>query len=293
MNAAGIARALKGRQSGAGWTCLCPAHNDHDPSLSVIDRDNKVLVKCRSGCSQDAVIDALERLRLWGGKPHDRGARSGSSIPGAGPAKDPMKTWRNARLFGRNTALDHYFQSRGILLTDEEARSLRFSSALWHWPTRTTWPAMLARVSLATGADLTTHMTFLKPDGSGKAPLGEKARLFAAGGRTLGGGVWFGGPEPLQEFIVGEGIESTLSAMRILGASAGCAALSAGGIRRLILPPHARRVRVFADHDELGQGLAAAADSCRRWRAEGREVAVSIADRVGEDANDVLKRRSA
>jgi hypothetical protein len=294
MNAADIATALKGRRSGAGWTCLCPAHNDHDPSLSVIDRDDKVLVKCRSGCSQDAVIDALERLRLWGGKPHDRGARSGSSIPGAGPAKDPMKSWRNARLFGRDTALDCYFQSRGILLTDEEAPSLRFSPALWHWPTQSRWPAMVARVSLATGADLTTHQTFLEPDGSRKAPLGQKARLFAAGGRTAGGGVWIGlAADPTSEFVVAEGIESVLSAMRIFNASAGCAALSELGIRRLILPPEVRRVRIFADNDELGQGLAAAREAWRRWRDEGREVTVSIAGRVGEDANDVWKRRTS
>jgi hypothetical protein len=47
MSAADIATALKGRRSSAGWICLCPAHDDHDPSLSVIDRDDKVLVKCK------------------------------------------------------------------------------------------------------------------------------------------------------------------------------------------------------------------------------------------------------
>jgi hypothetical protein len=151
---------------------------------------------------------------------------------------------------------------------------------------------MVARVSLVTGVDLTTHQTFLKPDGSGKAPLGEKARLFAAGGRTVGGGVWFGGfADPMSEFIVAEGIESLLSALRIFNAFAGCAALSELGVRRLILPPEVRRVRIFADNDELGKGLVAAREAWRRWRDEGREVAVSIAERVGDDANDVLRRR--
>ena len=63
-------------------------------------------------------------------------------------------------------------------------------------------------------------------------------------------------------------------------------------MRRLILPQEVRRVRVFADNDELGQGLAAAREAWRRWRDEGREVVVSIADRVGEDANDILIRRT-
>jgi hypothetical protein len=117
--------------------------------------------------------------------------------------------------------------------------------------------------------------------------------LFAAGGKTAGGGVWFGVARPDYEFIVGEGIESTLSEMRLRGAIAGCAALSEIGIRRLILPKEAHRVRISADHDLHGQGVAAAREAARRWRAEGREVAASMAPKVGEDANDLWLRRSA
>ena len=152
---------------------------------------------------------------------------------------------------------------------------------------------MLARVALASGAEITTHQTFVRHDGSAKAPLGKRARLFAAGGRTIGGGVWFGVVDPDREFIVAEGIESTLSAMRIFGASAGCAALSAFGIRTLVLPSQARRVRISTDHDEHGQGLAAAREAGRRWLGEGRAVVASISPRVGEDANDVWLRKRA
>jgi hypothetical protein len=293
MNATNIAKALKGRRTGAGWNCLCPAHDDHHPSLDVVDRGGKVLVRCWTGCSQDAVIDALKQRGLWEGKPRNRDLAEGFIAPRKGQAQDPMKSWREASPFVQDTPLDRYLRCRGIALTDEEARSVRFSPRLWHWVTKKAWPAMVARVSLANDADLGVHQTFLEPDGSGKAPLGEKARLFAAGGRAMGGGVWFGSADPTREFTVAEGVETTLSAMRIFNASAGCAALSELGVRRLILPPEARRVRIFADHDEGGQGLAAAREAWRRWRNEGREVAVSIADRVGEDANDVWMRRAA
>jgi hypothetical protein len=185
-----------------------------------------------------------------------------------------------------------YLQGRCIDLTDIEMKSLRFHPDLWHWPTRTRWPALLTLATLGTGEAVTVHQTFLEQDGSAKAPLGDKARLFPAGVTPTGGGVWFGEADPSREFIVGEGIESTLSAIRIFGTSTGCAALSEGGIRRLILPPEVRRIRIFADNDELGQGLSAACEAWRRWRDEEREVAVSIADRVGEDANYVLKRRT-
>ena len=93
---------------------------------------------------------------------------------------------------------------------------------------------MLARVALAAGEDITTHQTFIEPDGSGKAEI-EKPRLFAACAMKPGGGVWFGVADPTHEFIVAEGIESTLSAMRIYSVTAGCAALSDGGVRRLDL----------------------------------------------------------
>ena len=298
-SAEAIARALKGRRCSKGWICRCPAHDDHHPSLSVAEtRDRKTLIKCWSGCRQDDVIEALRRRGLWDGraretsqwrpKPMDSVARGLDSTSGP---RDPMKSWRNAAPLVRDCIADRYPKRRGIELTDDERGRLRFSPALWHWPTQTKWPAMLARVSLATGDELTAHQTFLEPDGSGKAPLGKQARLFAAGGKPIGGGVWFGEADSNREFIVAEGIESTLSAMRIFDVTAGCAALSEIGIRRLILPSTARRVRIFADHDELGQGLAAAREAGRRWLAEGRAVAVSISPTVGEDANDLWLRK--
>jgi putative DNA primase/helicase len=209
---------------------------------------------------------------------------------GAGKTKDALKSWRNASPFTRGSAADFYLRSRAIELTGNEALSLRSHPSLWHWPSQVSWSAMVALVRLADGTEITVHQTFLTPDGR-KAPLGDKVRLFPAGVAPEGGGVWFGEADTAREFIVAEGLESLLSALRIFGASAGCAALSAGGIRRLILPPQARRVRVFADHDPLGQGLGAAREAWQRWRTEGRDVAVSLAEQVGWDANDVLISR--
>src|SRR5262245_57118655 len=65
MNAAEIAQALGGRQNGAGWMAHCPAHDDHNPSLSLQDSDDgKVLWHCHAGCSQEAVRIALVKLGL-------------------------------------------------------------------------------------------------------------------------------------------------------------------------------------------------------------------------------------
>src|SRR5262245_57807599 len=64
-----IADALDGIKSGDGWKARCPAHNDSNPSLSVSEGANgKVLFNCKAGCTQEAVIDGLRRLGLWGNR---------------------------------------------------------------------------------------------------------------------------------------------------------------------------------------------------------------------------------
>ncbi|MEI7731682.1 MAG: hypothetical protein WCO56_19075 [Verrucomicrobiota bacterium] len=43
-----------------GWQALCPAHDDHTPSLSITEGDaGRVLVKCFAGCTAAAVCGAL------------------------------------------------------------------------------------------------------------------------------------------------------------------------------------------------------------------------------------------
>ena len=59
MTAETIARALGGKKIGSGWMACCPAHEDGNPSLSVEQRNGRVLVHCHAGCRQDAVLDAL------------------------------------------------------------------------------------------------------------------------------------------------------------------------------------------------------------------------------------------
>lgn len=66
MPAAEISFRLHGRKSGAGYVARCPAHDDHEPSLSLRDGDDgRVLAHCHAGCTQAAVIAALKDLGLW------------------------------------------------------------------------------------------------------------------------------------------------------------------------------------------------------------------------------------
>jgi putative DNA primase/helicase len=65
MTAESIAHALNARRSGSGWMAKCPAHDDHNPSLSIREADGKVLLHCHAGCRQRDVIDALKAQGLW------------------------------------------------------------------------------------------------------------------------------------------------------------------------------------------------------------------------------------
>ena len=68
----------------------------------------------------------------------------------------------------------------------------------------------------------------------------------------------------------------------------GWAALSASGIRNLILPPEARRVVIAADNDENGVGWKGALVAARRWAFEGRQVRIDMPPTPDTDWNDVL-----
>ena len=49
----------------SGGKTHCPVHDGQSASLSVRERDGKVLLKCFSGCDQQVVIDGLRAKGLW------------------------------------------------------------------------------------------------------------------------------------------------------------------------------------------------------------------------------------
>src|SRR5262249_7547368 len=46
------------RRNGAQWMALCPGHADKNPSLSINERDGKILIHCHAGCDPTAVLAA-------------------------------------------------------------------------------------------------------------------------------------------------------------------------------------------------------------------------------------------
>lgn len=83
-----IIGALNAKKVGSNYMALCPSHPDKNPSLSINEKDGKILVKCFAGCSQERVIESLINLNLWQ-QPTDDSSRSYShSTHPSGPTPD-------------------------------------------------------------------------------------------------------------------------------------------------------------------------------------------------------------
>ena len=293
LDACEISAALGGSivaDAKGNFLCHCPAHTDQSPSLSI--RDNgpgKTLAYCYAGCAQGAILAALKRRGLLAGKPAPT-VQTSAPVRPPRPVADPFKMWRGAVPVTADSLVERYLRNRGLEVPADAP--LRFAPSLWHWRTKTRHPAMVALVERHDGTAVTSHATFLSPEGR-KAAI-DPVRLFPAGASPAHAGVWFDRLGAVRELTIAEGIETALSAAKLYGAVACVATLSTHGMRSLVLPPAmGLAVRIFADHDAAGHGLAAARDLYRRFRSEGRDVLLSMASAVGADANDVLLSRSA
>ena len=290
ISAEAIGKGLGGRKASSEWMARCPAHHDREPSLSIRDADDgKVLVFCHAGCTQDSVIDALRQRGLWGdGSPRKSKSFYGKATVKEEPdcddaqrTKSALKIWHSAKPAG-GTVVETYLRSRGLHLP--WSQTIRFCPRLKHRPSDSTWPAMVSLVTR--GIDdtpLAIHRTFLAVDGAGKAPVDPQKMML---GPCSGCAVRLA---PAGDILmVGEGIESSLSAMQVRGHPA-WAALSTSGLMALDLPQNVRDVIVLADGDE--EGKAAARGAALRWKREARRARIAYPPE-GMDFNDMLLSRA-
>jgi hypothetical protein len=153
---------------------------------------------------------------------------------------------------------------------------------------------MLARIWHVRRGFVGVHATLI--EGASGGPDRSDRRTCGA---CRGGAVWFGAITPATELVVGEGIETVLSAMILWGAQAGAATLGTAGLRSLVLPAAARRVVIAADNDtpafdnkgkRLPSGMDAARAARLAWLDEDPciNVRIEMPSKVGADWNDVL-----
>lgn len=276
----------RGRWHGGYGTLPCPVCQPEarpgQNALTLADGAKGLLAHChKTGCDFRDVAAAL-------------GIR-----PGIVAAPDPLviarreaerqadadKRARQARALWdgaepiRGTIAETYLRGRGISCALPD--TLRFHPECWHGPTARRWPALVARVD--GGAGFAVHRTWLRGDGTGKAPVDPPKAMLGA---CAGGAVRL--TDALGRLVVAEGIETALSLSCGLldGPAAVWAALSTSGLRALLLPACAGRLTVACDGDPAGRAAALALAA----RAHGLGWRVDMLDPgTGRDFNDLLR----
>jgi hypothetical protein len=241
---------LSGPDSGPGaaghWTDAATA--EFGDLLDVI----------RESCGFTEFREAVEEARRFLSLPRVEPRRNPKPVRTPVPAGSPEAARRLIAMsqpIGR-TLVETYLCTRGIEAV-HDAGALRFHPRCYyrpdeHSPTET-WPAMIAAVTDLDGKITGAHRTWLAPDGSGKAAVDTPRRAM---GNLLGHAVRFGAVEDV--LAVGEGIETMLSLRAALPAMPMAAALSAGHLAAVLLPPTLRRLYVARDADAAGDMALAA-----------------------------------
>jgi putative DNA primase/helicase len=263
------------------WRGRCPCCDYDGNTLSIREgSEGRALLYCANGCDRDHLEDAIGRVMGGSWQPPQRSDQQDEAQRRERNQDRALRLWRGSET-AAGTLADAYLIGRGLLGVAGSA-ALRFRPDCRH-PEYPRLPAMVALVQGADSAALAVHRTYLAPEG-GKAPV-EPAK--ASLGPIWGGAVRLDPVAP--ELVIGEGIESSASAARLLGLP-GWAAISAGNLARgLVLPSEVRAVVIAADPDPPGE--KAARDAALRWSREGRRARIARPDQDGMDFNDLLRRR--
>ena len=105
------------QKKGNGFWALCPAHEDHNPSLHIQEGDDgRALVICRAGCDQERVMTSLEA----------RGLRRGDLFSGTTASGGHAKRARRAQ--GRRERLVRSYEVK------DETGVLRGTHERWEVP---------------------------------------------------------------------------------------------------------------------------------------------------------------
>lgn len=94
-----------------GRVTHCVGHDDRNPSMTVSERDGKVLVHCQAGCSQEALFEVIRKLDLGAERPRQRSS-------GGGREPDALYT---------------YVDADGVLVAEKGRWNLRDGKKTFGW----------------------------------------------------------------------------------------------------------------------------------------------------------------
>ena len=242
MSARAITKALRGQWHGSYGTALCPAHDDHTPSLSIRDGDDgRLLTNCFGGCDPVAVWDAFRRQGLVGDRdrivPEPR--QSGIRIPvsdNTDRTTDALAIW-NASILATGTPAAEYLCCRGI--TIPPPNNIRYHEA----------EHMLVAAVRQSDCTLTgIQRIYLTTDSRG---TWKRSRLSL--GLCKGGAVRLSAPADWDGTVqLTESVEDGLALLQLTGKPT-WAVPGAGFLADVELPPEVRTIVLAPDNDKAGQ----------------------------------------
>ncbi len=211
----------------------------------------------------------LEAARAWLDMQSLSG-RSSSSVEVSAHRKWTSGSEQARSLFKRSlpiigTPAELYLRSRQI--DPLRAKALRYVESAFNVEVGCDLPAMLSPVTKLNhvGDLIGVQRTWLTAGGA-KVALAAPRKML---GPLKGGGVVLSRLE--RTVLVGEGVETTLSASALFGAP-GVASLGTANMVRLEMPSAVEVVLIAFDRDASGAGLVAAEALARKLRREGRRV---------------------
>ncbi|ATC34095.1 hypothetical protein CA606_18140 [Caulobacter vibrioides] len=195
-----------------------------------------------------SVKEAAEKMTGTPLPKRERPPQAERRRPERSPADEDAAKLRQAAEFWKKgkpaagTVVETYLRARGIdgPILDAALRQLRFVKNAYHsGPTRkpVRFPAMVGLVRTPAGPTGGVHVTYLAPDGSGKAPIEPAKRMWGPQAALIDGVwrpgcVWLSHPCAPGGLVEAEGIETALSA-----------AILAGGPRRVVAALSLRAVQ--------------------------------------------------
>lgn len=283
ISAAELTRALGGLWHGRYGTARCPCHEDHTPSLSIIDGQHGPVTTCFAGCDRREIQRRLYRQGLLNSSRFRQFTADSLNSRRNDPTNQERARilWQEAISIS-NTIAAYYLASRKVLTSAAciDRAVLRFHPSCPLGSKRYGCLIALMR-DIRSNEPLAIQRTALTPHGQRieRRTLGPKSntaiKLCPDADVTLG-------------LAVGEGVETVLSAVH-LGFTPAWALGDANNLRSFPVLSGIDCLTILVDHDENGTGQRAAIETSKRWTAAGREVLRAIPDICGADFNNVIQ----
>jgi hypothetical protein len=288
--------------------CLCPVHDDRNPSLSVNNGDRVPVVLHCFGCGRDAeIVDYLKRNNLWPDSAAFTGTRATAA---ADEGRSAEERWRYARDMW-NALIDGYGDKMAPMLhlyTDKRGLSRVPPEAVMTMPL--SWAGgradnlpsenagMVLPVIDRHGKFRAICVTWLNPtlDGKRAKEGGPRRQTYGLLRSNFVEIDYLGDlKQPLDKLFVGEGVETTeaatqMAALLLDQRPKGIA--SAGSANMAVLdPPDAREYVLLVDSDRSGESRKKAGMLAQRLVGAVVRIAVAPAPenaKPGYDWNDAL-----